>query len=384
MFGSRLSLPGAVPGRPVLPHGTMNWRPALRVVPVCALGLVPISSPLQAAGYIEPPAISAPAPAPAQPLARAVVEAAKPKQQSPAPAEPSPEISTNPAEQVAPAPGRAAPVATPSQVSRSQSPPPLSLAGRAAYEQAKVLREAVGKLMLERGSTSRDGLTNAALVEAHLIPSRMMSPDGTITPAAGTGVQVLPAGPLYSFTIRYSGMRPDDCYNLVDNVVGATVTHACSTGLLSLELTAPRDVVEAIARRPATPPPPPRAASLPELSRTAKAVYAQAKLLREAVDNLFGKDAEDYRGLSTSALVRARLLPPEMLAPGLEVTPAAGSAVRVEANRTGPGFHISFNGLRSDDCRALVANTVGAQVDDDCGTGSLTWIMRGTSSSRAN
>lgn len=248
--------------------------------------------------------------------------------------------------------------------------PPLSPQARAAYEQAKAIRTAVGKLMLQRGSDDSAGITTAALVASKLLPPDMVTPDGGIAPAAGKHVEVEPGTAPHSFWVRFNGLLPEDCSALVANTAGASVVHTCPLGLLSWQLVPERAVSEAIAARRAAPP-----AAPPPLSRTATAVHKQAQVLHQAVDSLYGKEADDYRGLSASALIRARLLPAEMQATGLEVIPAAGTSVSVEPGPSGTGYGIRFSGLDAGDCRALVANTVGAGVVDGCATGTLTWTF---------
>lgn len=172
--------------------------------------------------------------------------------------------------------------------------------------------------------------------------------------------------------------------------IGTGVGLACVGNVIPLRLDeAPGVFQESVLARaaaqpsPSAPTPiaapkpvPPAVASqseAPVLSSSAKASLAQARLVRDAVGNLYGRDADDFRGLSTAALVRARLMPPEMLGSGYQLVPAAGTGIEVEPFADGRSYVINLAGLAVQDCTALAGSSFAPVSDQACYAGHLSW-----------
>ena len=122
---------------------------------------------------------------------------------------------------------------------------------------------------------------------------------------------------------------------------------------------------------PVVVPPPPA----PPLSTAAKASLAQVRLVRDAVDSLYGQDADDYRGLSVAALVRARLVPSEMLSANLTLVPAAGQFIEVAPSGDGRAYIIHMAGLAVQDCSVLARTAFTSMSDRTCYGGELWWRL---------
>lgn len=172
---------------------------------------------------------------------------------------------------------------------------------------------------------------------------------------------------------------------------GLLILHTAVPGMVG-EGVAPEGVapVAALAQSapvvPAAPPAPPKISPplvamppprppAPVLSPAAEAELAQLVLVRRAVDDLYGRGSQDYRGLNTAALVRARLMPPEMVAPGYRLLPAAGASIDVTPADDGHAFIISLSGLAAEDCRALAGAGVAPLADQACLRGHVAWRL---------